>query len=70
MAGLLTLGGCSYLETMTSRAAAPDDRVQLGWQDGPLFLRRWEIPDYTCIDDLMLQCARAGPTYLCQCVAE
>jgi hypothetical protein len=64
--GLLTLAGCSYLETVTSQAA-PDDPIQLGWQDGALSLRRGEIRDYTCTDGRMLQCVLEGVKYSCGC---
>ena len=67
MTGLLTFGGCSFLETVTSRTASPDDRIQLGWQDGPLSLHRGELRDYTCTDDLPLQCESVGGKSLCHC---
>lgn len=64
--GLLPLAGCSYLETVT-RDTAPDDRIQLGWQDGALSVYRWELRDYTCVDNRMLQCVHEGVKYSCRC---
>lgn len=66
MTDLLALAGCSYLETVTTRTA-PDDRIQLRWQDGALYLRRAELRDYTCENDRMLQCVLQGVEYSCEC---
>jgi hypothetical protein len=66
MTDLLALAGCSYLETVTTRTT-PDDRVQLRWQDGALYLRRAELRDYTCENGRMLQCELQGVEYLCEC---
>jgi Cyclin-dependent kinase inhibitor 3 (CDKN3) len=67
MTGLLTLAGCSFLETVRTRTAAPDDRAQLGWQDGTLFLRRGELDDYRCTNGLALQCESVSGRSLCHC---
>ena len=65
----LALGGCSYLETIAQRTAAPDDRIQLGPGDDAPFLRRHEIQGYTCVEQLLLQCERAGTKFSCRCVS-
>ena len=67
MSGLLMLGGCSFLETVITRTADPDQRTQLGWQAGAVTLRRGELDDYKCIDDLPLQCESVGGNPLCRC---
>ena len=67
MSGLLTLGGCSFLDTVRTRTAAPDDRAQLGWQDGTLFLQRGELDDYVCVNGLALQCESVSGRSLCHC---
>jgi hypothetical protein len=66
MTGLVTLGGCAFLDDVTTRTI-PDNRVQLAWQDGALSLYRQELPDYTCVDGQMLQCVHNGVKYSCQC---
>ena len=67
MVGLVTLGGCSFLDAVTTRAAPADDRVQLSWEDGTLSLHRGELENYTCIDDLPLQCESVSGKSLCWC---
>ena len=67
MTGLLTLGGCSFLETATTRTAPPDERTQLGWRDGVLSLHRGELDAHTCSDDLPLQCESVAGKSLCHC---
>jgi len=67
MTGLLMLGGCSFLETVTTRTAPPDGRTQLGWQDGVQSLHRGELDDYTCVDGLPLQCESVSGKSLCHC---
>lgn len=64
--GLFALGGCSYLEALHSPTGS-DDRVQLRWEDGPLYLYRWELEEYTCANDSTLQCAVDGIKYSCRC---
>ena len=66
MTAHLGLFGCSYLETVTTRTV-PDDRVQLRWQDGALYLLRAELRAYTCENDRMLQCVLEGVEYSCEC---
>lgn len=65
--GLVVLGGCSFLDTVTTRTGAVDNRTQLRWQDGTLFLQRGELENYTCINDLPLQCESVGGKSLCRC---
>ena len=66
-ATLLTLAGCSFLDTVTVRTAPPDDRIPLGWQDGALYLNRGELEDYRCMDGLPLQCESVSGKSLCHC---
>lgn len=66
MTALVTLGGCSFLDTVTTRTAA-DERTQLRWQDGTLSLHRGELERYTCMDDLPLQCESVSGKSLCHC---
>jgi hypothetical protein len=63
----LTLGGCAYMETVMEREGEPDTRVQLPSLNGNFFLSYREIADYTCAQDLLLQCDRTGSTYSCWC---
>lgn len=61
------LNGCTYLETQLQRAAPPDTRITLGWQDR-VQLTSSEIASYTCERRYMLVCDRAGSiTYSCTC---
>jgi len=67
VSGLLTLGGCASFETATTRTAAPDNRIRLGWQDAPLSLHRTELDNYACVDGLPLQCESVSGKSLCHC---
>ena len=67
MSSLVTLAGCSFLDTVTVRTAPPDYRVPLQWQDGTLYLNRGDLKDYRCLDDLPLQCESVGGKSLCHC---
>lgn len=65
---MLTLSGCTYLESMAQRTASPDDRNQLDRRDGMVLLTPAEISDYTCMGGLVLLCERGGAgTYSCRC---
>ena len=67
MTGLVALGGCSFLDTVTTRTGAADNRIQVSWQDGTLSLDRGELENYTCIDHLPLQCESVAGKSLCRC---
>lgn len=63
----LALNGCSYMERQLQRTPAPDDRIQLGWQERRQLSQR-EIPNYTCAAYYFLRCERAGSiTLSCTC---
>ena len=65
--GLAAAAGCAYVETVTSRTAPPDSRVELS-ANNVVLLHDREIPDYTCGQRLILQCERSGAvSYSCQC---
>jgi hypothetical protein len=64
--GLLTLAGCSYLETLSTQTTA-DNRIQLGSQDGMVYLARRALPDYACANGALLQCESIGGKSLCGC---
>jgi hypothetical protein len=65
---LLAVSGCSYMDKVMHRTGHGDTRVQLSWEDGELFLDRREIREYTCGDEYLLKCDRAGSKYSCHCV--
>ena len=67
MTGLLLLGGCAFLDTVTTRTAPLDERTQLGWQDGVQSLHRGKLDDYTCLDGFPLQCESVSGKSLCHC---
>ena len=44
LASLLSLlGGCAFLDHVGEIPAKPDNRVHLGWQDGPFSLDRSDV---------------------------
>jgi hypothetical protein len=69
VSGTLCLAGCAYMESVMSRQAEPDRRIQLPSGRGQVLLRGREIPDYTCAEDYLLLCERSGASsFSCHCV--